>query len=74
MRGQTAYRIPRAHCLRCGHQWVPQVPRPRVCAKCHSPWYDLPPRVKPSPPSDWAGREKVVEAGREVGAAMPPAD
>ena len=29
-------------CQRCGHTWVPNVPSPIVCAKCHSPYWRLP--------------------------------
>jgi hypothetical protein len=31
-------------CQRCGHTWVPNVPSPIVCAKCHSPYWRLPRR------------------------------
>lgn len=29
-------------CQRCGHQWVPNIPTPVVCARCHSPYYRTP--------------------------------
>lgn len=29
-------------CQRCGHTWVPNVPSPIVCSKCHSPYWRLP--------------------------------
>jgi rubrerythrin len=30
-------------CLRCGHTWIPRKKeRPRVCPKCHSPYWDKP--------------------------------
>lgn len=29
-------------CQRCGHTWVPNVPSPVVCSKCHSPYWRLP--------------------------------
>jgi len=29
-------------CQRCGHSWVPNVPCPIVCSKCHSPYWRLP--------------------------------
>lgn len=30
-------------CERCGHKWVPRLKEnPRVCPKCHSPYWDKP--------------------------------
>jgi predicted Zn-ribbon and HTH transcriptional regulator len=34
--------IPTVNCLRCGHKWNPRIANPRVCARCHSPWWDTP--------------------------------
>ena len=31
-------------CQRCGHSWIPNVPCPIVCAKCHSPYWRTPRR------------------------------
>ena len=38
--------IPVLTCLRCGHKWVPRKPMyPRVCPKCHSPYWNVPPNT-----------------------------
>lgn len=30
-------------CLRCSHEWIPKKQQyPKVCAKCHSPYWDTP--------------------------------
>jgi hypothetical protein len=29
-------------CQRCGHSWIPNVPCPTVCSRCHSPYYRTP--------------------------------
>ena len=29
-------------CERCGHEWVPRIPNPRLCAKCKSAYFDVP--------------------------------
>ncbi len=30
-------------CERCGHEWAPRTKeQPRVCPKCHSPYWDKP--------------------------------
>jgi hypothetical protein len=31
-------------CDRCGHEWIPRntAGEPRVCPKCHSPWWNRP--------------------------------
>ena len=34
-------------CDRCSHEWVPRggvEEEPRVCPKCHSPWWNQPPK------------------------------
>ena len=29
-------------CERCGHEWIPRMKEnPRVCPKCHSPYWDV---------------------------------
>ena len=40
--------VEQVECLRCGWKWYPKVQRdgtirvPKLCAKCHSPYYDRP--------------------------------
>lgn len=34
--------LPRAHCLRCGNDWVPRVSRPSRCPKCASVLWNTP--------------------------------
>ncbi len=35
--------LPRLHCLRCGHEWIPRSERkPGTCPKCNSPYWDRP--------------------------------
>jgi predicted Zn-ribbon and HTH transcriptional regulator len=35
--------ITELHCLRCGHHWFPKKPeKPKRCAKCTSPYWDVP--------------------------------
>lgn len=34
--------LPTYTCLRCGHRWVPRIPKPRHCARCNSPYWDRP--------------------------------
>jgi hypothetical protein len=29
-------------CQRCGHSWIPNIPCPTVCSRCHSPYYRTP--------------------------------
>lgn len=29
-------------CKRCKHNWVPRIPSPAVCPKCHSPYWNRP--------------------------------
>jgi uncharacterized protein len=36
MRGQMA------HCYRCGYSWFPRHAKVRICARCKSPYFDLP--------------------------------
>ncbi len=35
-------RLPRLHCLRCGHDWIPRTERPETCPKCHSAYWHRP--------------------------------
>jgi len=45
-------------CLRCGHSWLRRIEKPRICPnpKCHSPYWDLPPKVR-------APREPSIDRG-----------
>jgi hypothetical protein len=36
----TATPLLGARCLRCGHEWVPRIARPRVCPHCRSRRWD----------------------------------
>ena len=31
-------------CQRCGHSWIPNVPNPIVCPRCHTPYWNKPRR------------------------------
>jgi len=34
-------------CERCEHKWAPRMKKnPRVCPKCHSPYWDIPRKNK----------------------------
>ena len=34
------------HCFRCGYEWFPKSSqKPRKCARCNSPYWDMPRRV-----------------------------
>jgi hypothetical protein len=33
-----------AKCLRCGHAWTLRIAKPRLCPKCHSPYWNKPRR------------------------------
>lgn len=48
-------KVPGYRCERCGHEWVAraarnaptkkgEAPRPRLCPKCKSAWWDVPPK------------------------------
>jgi len=40
---ENEYQLPTCECLRCGHKWHPaKSSEPRVCAKCHSPYWNKP--------------------------------
>ena len=32
--------IPRLHCKKCGHDWIPKVEVVRMCSKCKSIYWD----------------------------------
>ena len=34
--------MPKEKCLRCGHEWVKRVNKPKVCPKCQSAYWDVP--------------------------------
>ncbi len=35
-------KLPTFICKQCGHKWVPRIPSPGVCPKCHSPYWNRP--------------------------------
>ncbi|MBI2393559.1 MAG: hypothetical protein HYV09_28530 [Deltaproteobacteria bacterium] len=52
-------RVAGFRCERCAHEWIPRqprnlppvrgkkdVPKPRICPRCKSAWWDTPRRVK----------------------------
>jgi predicted Zn-ribbon and HTH transcriptional regulator len=41
---EWAFRICKLKCFQCGHEWVPRIKNPRMCAKCHSVRWDKPNR------------------------------
>jgi hypothetical protein len=41
-------------CLRCGWAWLSNMNPPRVCAKCHSPYWNIP---KASKGADTTGEQ-----------------
>lgn len=49
-------------CDRCGYEWLPRgdVKDPKVCPKCHSPWWDTP--KKGTATTYEVFRDKVKEA------------
>jgi hypothetical protein len=40
---KAAFRLPTAHCLRCGHTWSPRIPHIKMCAKCKSLYWNVAP-------------------------------
>lgn len=52
-------------CDRCSHEWIPRNAgdEPRVCPKCHSPWWNRPPKEPMMSYDDF--KSKIV------GALMP---
>lgn len=35
--------LPKLHCLRCGHNWIPRKETPpKRCPKCNSPYWNKP--------------------------------
>ena len=57
-------------CDRCEHEWIPRGSvdeEPRVCPKCHSPWWNRPPKKAPMTYDDFKG--KIAAALK--GAAKP---
>lgn len=46
-------------CLRCGHEWLPKrKEEPRVCPKCHSPYWNKLKHLKSINLSDLQNRPK----------------
>ena len=46
----TVVDLPKLHCERCGHDWVPRQTDVRRCPECGSVYFDL-----PWPPTDGKG-------------------
>ena len=42
----TTIKLHKISCLRCGHEWVPTIERIIVCAKCRSPYWNIPKQEK----------------------------
>ena len=40
--GKCIAKIPIVECYRCGHRWIPKKEEIRRCAKCKSPYWDVP--------------------------------
>lgn len=59
-------------CLRCGWEWESWNPHPLRCAKCKSPYYDQPYRMKKylykNKPKD--NELGFIEAGKLVGQSL----
>jgi hypothetical protein len=36
------FKLPKAKCLRCDHDWIPRRPVIRACPSCNSPYWDKP--------------------------------
>ncbi len=51
------------YCYRCGHVWIPRRRRPRICARCKSPYFWLP-RVKVPTFGTGLGIEEVIGKNR----------
>ena len=51
-------------CDRCGHEWLPRgdVKDPKVCPKCHSPWWDTPKKGAATTYEDFRDRIRQVLA------------
>jgi len=47
-------------CIRCTHRWVPQVPHPKRCPLCHSPYWDK--IGTPQNPRGYSRSDKLLEA------------
>jgi hypothetical protein len=55
-------------CDRCGHEWIPRTAadeEPRVCPKCHSPWWNEPGKRARMSYEDF--KTKVADALRQAG-------
>ena len=39
-------KVHKIRCLRCGHIWIPDKEEVVVCAKCHSPYWNIKKKVK----------------------------
>ena len=50
-RMQSDLTLPRLHCLRCQHQWVPRGGRVRICPHCKSHLWDKPKGISETKPT-----------------------
>ena len=48
--------LPQLKCERCGHTWIPRGTVVTVCAKCKSPYWDVPKKARSAAVSPSAGR------------------
>jgi len=55
-------RVPQVECLRCGHRWTPTCGIPKVCAKCHSAYWNTP-RKGEGPVNDPEGSVAEMNTG-----------
>lgn len=52
------------HCYRCGYYWFPRRARVRICARCKSPYFEIP-RLKVSSYGAGLGVDQVIGNRRE---------
>ncbi len=50
------------HCLRCNHEWPSKLEKSRTCAKCRSPYWDVPKGTSNKPVADLPVLEKKSAA------------
>jgi uncharacterized protein len=53
-----------AHCYRCGYSWFPRKSAVRICARCKSPYYDLP-KVRVPSYGGGLGIDEVIGSKRK---------
>jgi len=39
-------KLPKLHCHRCGHDWIPRKLVVTVCPDCKSPYWEIPKKIK----------------------------